>query len=65
MGKILKIGDEVQIVNLRGIQADERKVKRKFRNIVGTIRTIYKNYIYKIQIDTSNYVYVEDKYIIK
>lgn len=64
MRNIFKIEQEVQIVKLSGIQVDERKAKYKKGNLLGTIKAIYRNYIYKVQVAPNNYVFLNEKNMI-
>ena len=51
---ILKVGSYVQIVDMKGIQCNERKARYFNGNLIGKVKAIYQNYIYKVQIDPLN-----------
>ena len=65
INKIFKIGERVIIKNSYGIQYNEKKAIYKKGKLTGIIRAIYKNHVYKIQLDPTNYVYLTEENLMK
>lgn len=62
---IIRKNDKVQIKNAMGIQFGGKDVRKKNDIILGTVRAIYRNYIYKIQLDARNFLYTNAENLIK
>lgn len=57
---LIKIGDRVKIKNEYGIHYDEKKAKKQQGALTGIVRSIYRNAIYKIQLDPTSFYYCEE-----
>lgn len=62
--KIIKVGDRIIIKNDYGIQYNQKKGIRRNGFLTGNVRAIYKNCIYKIQLDPLNYYFCKENDIV-
>lgn len=58
--KVIKVGDRILIKNDYGIQFNLKQGKRINGFLTGVVRAIYRNFIYKIQLDSVNYYYCKE-----